>query len=55
MSILNLLWNTIDNIMSINMTFLNYTFNFWDIFFASFYLGIIGTALGMIIHIKRGD
>lgn len=55
MDVLNILWNTIDNIMSNTMTFHNFTFSFWDIFFASFYLCIIGTSLGLIIHIKRGD
>lgn len=55
MEMLNLLWSTINNIMNNSMTFLNYTFTFWDIFFASFFLGIVGTSLGMIIHIKQGD
>lgn len=55
MDILYTLWDTIDQIMSNTMTFHNLTFSFWDIFFASFYLAIIGTSLGMIIHVKRGD
>ena len=55
MEVLTILWNTIDNIMSNTMTFHNLTFSFWDIFYASFYLCIIGTSLGLIIHVKRGD
>lgn len=55
MDTFTLLWTTINNIMSNTFTIRNLTFSFWDIFFASFYLGVIGTSLGMIIHIKRGD
>lgn len=53
MSSLILLWNTIDEIMSNEMTFYNFTFDFWDIFYCSFFLCVLGAVLGKIYRSEQ--